>query len=180
MNIEHALELQEHSWTLHAEGKLDDAAAACREALRLIEEAEAAAADESTSLDVANVLNELAQIEQDRQDLASALTIAERARTIERAGAGAGAGAEDDDRFADELAARIHLRTLALAGGIRRVQGDSLQAWGDLQLALTIAVKMFARCRRRRPRLATISDCSANRGDDSMKACNSTSARSTR
>ena len=77
MTIERAIELQEQSWTLQAEGKLDEASCACREALRLIDLSEGA-----NSPDVANLLNDLAEIEQERQNFAEALALAERARSI--------------------------------------------------------------------------------------------------
>jgi hypothetical protein len=73
MTVARAVELQEQSWTLEAEGKLDEASCACREALRLMECAEG-----RDSPDVANLLNDLAEIEQERQNFAEALALAMR------------------------------------------------------------------------------------------------------
>ena len=63
MNAGRAIELQEQAWSLQAEGKLDQALIACREALRLMEESEG-----PDSPDAANLLNDLAEIENDRQN----------------------------------------------------------------------------------------------------------------
>lgn len=134
MTIAHALAQQERSWALHAEGRLDEAAAACRDALRLIE-----ASEGPSSLDVANLLNELADIEQDRGQLAAALALAERARAI----ADAGCDRRGDDAEVGDAEVRIRLRTLALMGGIRRLQGDCGHAESDLRQALTIAVETY-------------------------------------
>jgi tetratricopeptide (TPR) repeat protein len=99
---------------------------ACREALQLMEDAEGA-----NSPDVANLLNDLAEVEQERENLAEALALAERARSIEDA---------LGERFIGETAARIRARTLAIAGAIRRFQGDYAQAECDLKQALAISV----------------------------------------
>jgi len=80
MTVERAIELQEQSWNLQAEGKLDEASRACREALALME-----AAEGPDSPDVANLLNDLAEIEQERQNFAEALALAGRAPSIEGA-----------------------------------------------------------------------------------------------
>ena len=62
MTVERAIELQERSWNFQAEGMLDEASCACREALRLFELEE-----DSHSPDVANLLNDLADIEHRRR-----------------------------------------------------------------------------------------------------------------
>jgi tetratricopeptide (TPR) repeat protein len=176
MTFERIAELQELSWTLHADGRLAEAADACREALRLLEAAaegtsEVGAATERTprpdaaddvaargavarevcvnsdgsmSLDIANLLNELAEIELEREHLAEALTLAERARAVTRAvpredDTVAVAAADDDD----ETAVRIHLKTLVVAGGIRRMLGLYPEAATDLREALEIATDTF-------------------------------------
>src|SRR2546430_3389097 len=79
MTIDRALELQARAWTLQAEGNLDDAFAACHEALLLTEQCEG-----SDSADVANLLNDLAEIECDRQKFQAALTYSERDRKSTR------------------------------------------------------------------------------------------------
>jgi tetratricopeptide (TPR) repeat protein len=126
MSLERAIGLQEQSWNLQAEGKLEEASCACREALRLMENAEG-----TDSPDVANLLNDLAEIEQERENFAEALAFAERARSIEDA---------LGERFTGETAVQIRARSLAIAGAIRRIQGDYAQAEGDLQEALAVSV----------------------------------------
>lgn len=59
--IDRALELDEQSAQLESEGRLDEAEACCREALRLVREVEG-----ESSPDVANLLNSLGAILQRR------------------------------------------------------------------------------------------------------------------
>jgi tetratricopeptide (TPR) repeat protein len=129
MTLERAIGLLEWSWKLQDAGQLTEASRACSEALQLME-----ALEGPMSPDVANLLNELAEIEQERQNFASALTLVERARSIERV---------LGDRFTGEDAARIQIRTLALAGVLYRIQGDYPRAESDLRNALTLAVAQF-------------------------------------
>ena len=157
MNTGRAIELQEQAWSLQAEGKLEEALLACRQALRIMEEAEG-----PDSPDVANLLNDLAEIEEQRQNFAAALALAGRARAIEDvlgrprpdgrgwkwrpspAPEGGGHVISENapgDRFAGETAARIRARTLALLGTIRRVQGDYAGAESDLKMALAVAAE---------------------------------------
>ena len=114
---------------LHAERRLDEALVICREALRLVEES--AGCD---SLDVANLLNDLTEIETDRQNFDAAATLADRARAIEEA---------LGDRLIGEDAARIRLKTCGLLGEIRRTHGDYPRAESDLLRAVTIAQTEF-------------------------------------
>jgi len=79
MSAERAIELQAQSWALEADGKLDEASRACREALRLMEAAEGEA-----SPDVANLLDDLAEIEQERQKTASTDTRKASPSTVAR------------------------------------------------------------------------------------------------
>jgi tetratricopeptide (TPR) repeat protein len=129
MTLERALELQSLAWTLQAEGKLDDAFSACFEALQLTEQSEG-----PDSPDAANLLNDLAEIERDRQKFSAALTSAERALAIEKAQA---------NLFTGDTATRIRLKTLALLGELRRVQGDYIRAERDLQEAVRLAAGEF-------------------------------------
>jgi tetratricopeptide (TPR) repeat protein len=129
MSLNRAIELQERAWNLQAEGNLEEALIACREALSLLEKSEG-----PESPDVANLLNDLAEIENDRRDFQSALALGERARSIEDA---------LGDRFVGPDAARIRGRTLGLLGMIRCDQGDYASADGDLQIALAVAVAEF-------------------------------------
>ena len=129
MNVQRAVELQEQAWSLQAEGKLDDAWLRCREALQLME-----ASDGPDSPDVANLLNDLAEIETERQNFPAALALAERAQAIAD-----GLG----DGFRGEEAARIRLRTLEITGELRRMLGDYARAEVDLERALMAAVAEF-------------------------------------
>ena len=92
-----AVELQEQAWTLQTEGRLDEAATAVKKALLLLEKS-----GDASSLDAANLLNDLAEIENERQRFQDALVLAERAHSIEdRLG----------DFFTGEGAAQIRART---------------------------------------------------------------------
>lgn len=132
MNVDRAMELQERSWALQAEGRLNEAFHACIVALRLIEESEG-----SESPDVANLLTELAEIEHERGNSSAALRLAERAAAIE---------AMLNDAFTGETAARIRIRTLAALGTIRCAQGDYVRAESPLLDALTMAVAELGEC----------------------------------
>lgn len=129
MNVERAIALQEQAWTLQSEGKLEDALSACREALRLMEESEG-----PDSPDVANLLNDLVDIETERQNFPAALALAERAQAIADV---------LGTRFSGEDVVRIQLRTLELLGTIRRTLGDYARAEADLQGALAAAAAEF-------------------------------------
>ena len=63
-STDRAVALQQHSWELQAAGQLDEACRAAYDALALIERVEGA-----HSPDVANLLNDLAELECDREDL---------------------------------------------------------------------------------------------------------------
>jgi tetratricopeptide (TPR) repeat protein len=129
MSIERAIALQEEAWALQAEGKLEEALTACQEALRLAEDSEG-----PTSPDVANLLNDLAEIENGRQNFRGALALAERARAIED-----GWG----DRFTGEIAARIRGKTLELVGLLCCKLGVYGPADEALNAALAIAAAEF-------------------------------------
>jgi tetratricopeptide (TPR) repeat protein len=129
MSLERTVELQSRAWTLQAEGKLNDAFSACFEALQLTEQFLG-----PDSPDAANLLNDLAEIEHDRQKFQAALTCAERALAIEKT---------QVHLFAGETATRIRLKTLALLGALRRVQGDYARAESDLQEAVRLAASEF-------------------------------------
>ncbi len=129
MSVDRAVELQQRSWTLQSEGRFDEARLVCREAIDLLMETEG-----PDSPDVANLLNDLAEIEQDGQRLSDALATAELARSIEEKLGG---------RFTGETAARVRGRTLAVAGAIRRVQGDYAGAERDLGAATALAIAEF-------------------------------------
>jgi tetratricopeptide (TPR) repeat protein len=127
--MDRVLQLQERAWTLHAARRLDEAFATCREALCIADVSEG-----HDSLDVANLLNDLTEIEADRQNFDAAAALAERARTIEE---------ELGDRLIGEDAARIRLKTCELLGEIRRNQGDYACAEIDLLSAVTVAETEF-------------------------------------
>jgi hypothetical protein len=75
---ERAVQLQDQAWNLQAAGKLEEAATAGREAVLLLEES-----GEADSPDAANLLNDLAEIESERQNFQAVLVLAERAHSIE-------------------------------------------------------------------------------------------------
>jgi tetratricopeptide (TPR) repeat protein len=129
MNTDRAVELQEQAWNLQAEGKLDEAATAVREALLLLEES-----GEANSPDAANLLNDLAEIESERQNFQDALVMAERAYSIED---------QSGDGFAGEGAAQIRARTMGLIGELCRVLGDFVRAEISLKEALRIVATEF-------------------------------------
>jgi tetratricopeptide (TPR) repeat protein len=129
MSEQQAIELQQRSWQLQTDGRLDEAAQAAREALRLIEESAG-----SQSPDVANLLIDLADIEHQRGDYSAALFNAERARCI-----------EDilGPQFVGEDCGRIRLRTLAIIGATCRTLGEYARAELHLGAALAIARSQF-------------------------------------
>jgi tetratricopeptide (TPR) repeat protein len=128
-NGELAVELQEQAWSLQAEGKLEQAAAAVGKALLLLEES-----DEANSPDAANLLNDLAEIESERQNFQDALALAERAHSIED---------QLGEGFAGEGAAQIRARTMGLIGEICRMRGDFVRAEVSLKEALRIVAAAF-------------------------------------
>jgi tetratricopeptide (TPR) repeat protein len=129
MNTDRTVELQEQAWNLQAEGKLDEAATVVREALLLLEES-----GEANSPDAANLVNDLAEIESERQSFQEALALAERAHSIEDQLGGF---------FAGEAAAQIRARTMGLIGEICRMRGDFVRAEASLQEALGIVAAEF-------------------------------------
>jgi len=129
MNTDRAVELQEQAWNLQAEGKLDEAATAVRKALLLLEES-----GEANSPDAANLLNDLAEIESERQSFQEALALAERAQSIED---------QLGDVFAGEDPAQIRARTMGLIGEICRTRGDYVRAEASLKEALRIVATEF-------------------------------------
>jgi tetratricopeptide (TPR) repeat protein len=128
-NGELAVELQGQAWNLQAEGKLEEAAAAVGKALLLLEES-----GEANSPDAANLLNDLAEIESERQNFQDALVLAERAHSIED---------QLGDSFAGEGAAQIRARTMGLIGEICRMRGDLVRAEVSLKEALRIVSSEF-------------------------------------
>lgn len=126
MSTERAVALQEQAWNLQAEGKLDEAATAVRKALLLLEES-----GEASSPDAANLLNDLAEIENERQNFQEALALAKRAHSIED---------QLGDSFAGEDAAQIRAKTMGLIGEICRTLGDYVRAEAGLKEALRIAI----------------------------------------
>jgi tetratricopeptide (TPR) repeat protein len=124
-----AVELQDQAWNLQSEGKLDKAASVLRKALLVLEES-----GEANSPDVANLLNDLAEIESERQSFQDALVLAERAHSIED---------QLGDSFSGEDAAQIRARTMGLIGEICRTLGDFVRAEVSLKEALRIVAAEF-------------------------------------
>jgi tetratricopeptide (TPR) repeat protein len=129
MSLAIAVELQLKGWGLHAQGNLDEARRCCRDALRLVEHAEG-----EHSPDVSNLLNDLAEIESDRQEYKVALELATRARAIH---ARLGAAFSGDD------AVRVRIRTCSLMGELRRLLGQTSIDHPELSEALDLATVAF-------------------------------------
>jgi tetratricopeptide (TPR) repeat protein len=129
MNTDRAVELQEQAWNLQGQGKLDEAATAVRDALLILEES-----GEANSPDAANLLNDLAEIESERQNFQEALALAERAHSIQD---------QLGDSFAGEDLAQIRTRTMSLIGEICRTLGDFVRAEVSLKEALRIVTTEF-------------------------------------
>jgi tetratricopeptide (TPR) repeat protein len=125
MTLEQAIALQERAWALQSEGQLEDARDACQDALLILEKCEG-----SDSLDVANVLNDLAEIEKENQNFPHALAAAERALSIEK---------EHGHGGGDENVQRIFCKTLTLLGEIQRALGKYAHAEENLRNAVALA-----------------------------------------
>ncbi|HET7545310.1 MAG TPA: tetratricopeptide repeat protein [Polyangiaceae bacterium] len=125
MSVERAIELQERAWELQAAGSLDAAFDAAQQALELIVVAEG-----RVSGDAANLLNDLSEIERDRQRFGAAVAFAEQSRDVQLALGGA---------FEGEDAQRIRMKTASLLGELYRIRGDYAQAELELLAALVIA-----------------------------------------
>ena len=120
-----AVELQARSWQLHAAGQLDEALAKGREALQIVGTIEGPA-----SADAANLLNDLAEIECDRQQFQTGLGLVDQARQADMS--------EDDP-----TCVLIRIRTLTLGGTLSRLLGRYAAAEADLDVALRLAVTQF-------------------------------------
>jgi tetratricopeptide (TPR) repeat protein len=129
MTIERTTELQEQAWALQADGKLSDALAACSEAVDLVKQSEG-----SESPDLANLLNDLADIQFEQQDYSAALASAELARDIEL---------RMPNSWTGETLATIRLKTQLSLGEIRRTLGDYQRSEADLREAMSIATSEF-------------------------------------
>lgn len=130
MSEQQAVELQRRCWTLQSQGRLAEAAEAAREALRLLR-----AVDSLPSMEVADVLTDLAEIEHLFGNHAAARMLAERAQRIEEA---------FGPPFLDATAARIRIRTLFVLSLTYRADGEFLHAELLLKEALTVALNEFA------------------------------------
>jgi len=129
MSIEKASELQEQAWALQADGKLSAARDVCSEAVELMKQS-----DGPASPDLANLLNDLAEIQIEQQDYRAALSSAELALEIEQRSPGSWTG---------ETLAAIRLKTKLIVGQIRRILGDYPHAETELKEAMAIAVVEF-------------------------------------
>jgi tetratricopeptide (TPR) repeat protein len=123
------LELQERAWQLQAGGRLDEAFDAACQALQAVERS-----DGPESIDAANLLNDLAEIEMERRNFSTALDLAQRARAIERI---------REHRFKTAVRSRICLKTLELLGNLHQMLGDYAQAESEFIEALTLARRIF-------------------------------------
>jgi tetratricopeptide (TPR) repeat protein len=129
MTIERAIELQERAWALQSEGKLSEALAACGEAVNIARQSEG-----PDSPDLANLLNDLAEIQIELQDYAGALSSAQMAHDTQQ---------RSLDSWTGETLMSIRLKTQLLLGNIRRTLGDYAHAEVDLKQAVSIASSEF-------------------------------------
>ena len=123
------LELQERAWQLQAGGRLDDALDAASRALEAVERT-----DGPESIDAANLLNDLAEIEIERRNFSAALDLAHRAHAIEKT---------RGHLFKTDVRSRICLKTLELLGNLHQTLDDYVQAEAEFIEALTLARRIF-------------------------------------
>jgi tetratricopeptide (TPR) repeat protein len=126
MSLDRAMALQAAAWRLQQQWRLADAAAALAAAI--------AACGDQAPLDVANLLNDLADVEAQRGDFCRSLDLAQRALRLGPADAGAGG---------DETVARIRCRSLELSAAAARTQGVYREAERALEEALGLATAVF-------------------------------------
>lgn len=122
-------ELQERSWALQAQGRVDEACSACAQALALVEEA-----GDGCMPDAANLLNELAELHLDQGDVGGALEHAARAKAI---------ATRRKSPWQGEDAARIRMKTCALLGEMLRMQGRLVEAEVECRNGLALALAQF-------------------------------------
>jgi len=130
MSLDLAADLQRRAWTLQEEFRFDEAAALLRDAVDA-----ASACGEEAAFDVANLLNDLAEVEFERGDIAASLETARLARAV----------AGDDVASIDGTGAHILLRSLERSGTAARALGRYGDAERDLRGALQVAETVFGR-----------------------------------
>jgi tetratricopeptide (TPR) repeat protein len=131
MNTLDAIELQEEAWSLQVRSNFEGAALACHRALRLV----ARDRQPGWELDLANLLNDLAGIELERQDFPSAWALARHSLAI------CGRSVNGDG-------ALIRINALELQGLVATALGNYPRAEQDLKFALEIAVTAFGEASR--------------------------------
>lgn len=129
MSLERVAELQQRSWELQSVGRLTEACVLGAEALRLVEESEG-----PESPDTANLLNELAELETERGAHATALALAQRARSI-MAALGTGSSGEE--------ATRIRMKTCAVLGELLRLRDAHAESEREHRDGLALALAQF-------------------------------------
>ncbi len=129
MTIEHAIELQDKGWTLVHKGKIADGLTQIEEALRFFELIEG-----EDSPDVANLLNDVAEIENSLERFKLAIAHATRSMEIT---------AKLGRKFNGEDAARIRARSRTILGTVHRELGDYKLGEKFLLDALKINRKQF-------------------------------------
>ncbi len=122
-------EMQERSWTLQAQGRIAEACEACAAALALVEES-----GDAGSPDIANLLNELAELRLEQGELAAAMVSLRRAKSM---------ATRSKLAWEGEDAARIRLKTCALLGELLRMQGHLIDAEVECRAGLALATAQF-------------------------------------
>jgi tetratricopeptide (TPR) repeat protein len=110
MTTDRAVELQESAWALQDAGALDEAVEVCTEALRFIQLSQG-----DDSPDYANLLNDLSELEFERQRFHCALQVAESAKLISD---------EWNTVRSDVTLTKIRAKTLEILGALHRTLGD--------------------------------------------------------
>jgi tetratricopeptide (TPR) repeat protein len=129
LRIDKALKLHEEAWKLEEQGDIAGASKLCRQVLRIFEQEEG-----PNSPDIANVLNDLADLERRLERFDKALALAQRAQDVLDA---------LGRRFRGEVAAQVRGRTATILGTAYRETGEFSAARKHLNQALAVHRKQF-------------------------------------
>ena len=129
LHIDKALKLHEQAWKLEEQGDIAGASKLCRQVLRIFQQEEG-----PNSPDIANVINDLADLERRLERFDKALALAQRAQDVLDA---------LGRRFRGEVAAQIRGRTAIILGTLYREIGEFAAARKHLNNALAIHRRQF-------------------------------------